>query len=134
MVLGVPFFATIIELTNEFLNKRLEKKGLSTEFEDNTTDDTKKPKLRREAVSLSDGFGPLTKQEKECLLSLSLARKYDLYAKQNSSVLAACVGEYMAATAEADVQAPVVQAVQDETSFESAPAPEAAVTSEESHE
>lgn len=134
MVLGVPFFATIIELTNEFLNKRLEKKGLSTEFESDATEDAKKPKLRRETVSLSDGFGPLTKQEKERLLSLSLARKYDLYAKQNSSVLAACVGEYMAATTEADVQAPVVQAAQDETSFESAPAPETAVTPEESHE
>ena len=58
MVLGVPLFATIIELGNEFLNKRLEKKGLSTEIEDSISEDNKKHKLRREKISLSNGFGP----------------------------------------------------------------------------
>ncbi|MBO5930839.1 MAG: AI-2E family transporter [Clostridia bacterium] len=100
MVLGVPLFATIIELVNEFLNKRLEKKGLSTEIEDSMDEDNKKHKHRHEKVSLSNGFGPLTKEEKTRLLSYSLARKYDLYDKQDNATLAACVGEYLDATKE----------------------------------
>lgn len=104
MVLGVPFFATIIELTNEFLNKRLEKKGLSTEFEEETANDKKKSIFHRDSVSLSNGFGPLTSQEKKHLLSFSLARKYDLYTPQTNATLAACVGEYLEATREPEGQ------------------------------
>ena len=100
MVLGVPLFATIIELVNEFLNKRLEKKGLSTEIEDSMSEDNKKHKLRREKVSLSNGFGPLTKEEKTRLLSYSLTRKYDLYAPQDAATVTTCVEEYLQATKE----------------------------------
>ena len=101
MVLGVPFFATIIELTNEFLNKRLEKKGLPTESEE--VEEQKPKKETRKLLSFSDGYGPLTKQEKTRLLSLSLVRKYDLYTQQNNATVAACVGEYIDATQEPEV-------------------------------
>ena len=105
MVLGVPFFATIIELTNEFLNKRLQKKGLPTEIEeDNKAENKKQARRKKEAVSLSDGCGILTQQEKEHLLAFALVNKYDLYAPQNDATLAACVGEYLDATREADTQ------------------------------
>ena len=100
MVLGVPLFATIIELVNEFLNKRLEKKGLSTEIEDDMGEENKKRKSHREKVSLSNGFGPLTKEEKTRLLSYSLTRKYDLYAPQDAATVATCVEEYLQATKE----------------------------------
>ena len=109
MVLGVPLFATIIELGNEFLNKRLEKKGLSTEIEDSISEDNKKHKLRREKISLSNGFGPLTKEEKTRLLSYSLACKYDLYDKQDNATLAACVGEYLDATKEPEADTPATE-------------------------
>ena len=46
MVLGVPFFATIIELTNEFLDKRLKAKGLPTEIEELEIREKKKRKFR----------------------------------------------------------------------------------------
>jgi hypothetical protein len=71
-------------------------------------EDSKKHKLRREKISLSNGFGPLTNEEKAHLLSYSLARKYDLYDKQDNATLAACVGEYLDATKEpeADTTAP----------------------------
>lgn len=97
MVLGVPFFATIIELTNEFLNKRLEAKGMPTDVEEEMPKKEKSRK-KKEAVSLSDGCGPLTEAEKGRLLALSLVNKYDLYAPQGNATLAACVGEYLDAT------------------------------------
>ena len=100
MVLGVPLFATIIELVNEFLNKRLEKKGISTEIEDDMGEENKKRKSPREKASLSNGFGPLTQEEKTRLLSYSLTRKYDLYTPQDAATVAACVEEYWEATKE----------------------------------
>ncbi len=119
MVLGVPLFATIIELTNEFLNKKLESKGLSTEIEDDEAEEKKKSKFHREVLNLSDGNGPLTKQEKTHLLAFSLARKYDLYAPQDNTTLAACVGEYLYATREPEAQEPVAEAVGEEPVIES---------------
>ena len=130
MVLGVPFFATIIELTNEFLNKRLEKKGLSTEI-DEEVEEQKKSKFHREIVSLSDGHGPLTKQERTHLLAFSLARKYDLYAPQNNATLAACVGEYLDATREREMQESVAETIEAEPMVESIPDTVKSTASEE---
>ena len=96
MVLGVPFFATIIELTNEFLNKRLEAKGLPTEVEE--VAEQKKNRFKKEKVCLSEGYGPLTEQERTNLLAFSLVNKYDLYVPQNIATIATCVGEYRDAT------------------------------------
>ena len=98
MVLGVPLFATIIELTNEFLNKRLQDKGLPTDTDEEEVKDRKASRFKKTPVSLSDGKGPLTKQEKEYLLAFALANKYDLYTPQNNATLAACTDEYLDAT------------------------------------
>ena len=103
MVLGVPIFATAIELTNEFLNKRLQSKGLPTEVEDGEPEGKKKKKPRRELINLTDGYGPLTEQEKSHLLAFALANKYDLYAPQTHTTLAACVKEYFDATKKEEV-------------------------------
>ena len=119
MVLGVPLFATIIELTNEFLNKRLQDKGLPTEIADGETEEQKKPKMRRVPLQLSDGYGPLTKQEKTHLLAFALANKYDLYTLQDNATLAACVGEYIDATREDEQQEPAAEVVETETPCES---------------
>lgn len=114
MVLGVPLFATIIELTNEFLNKRLTDKGLPTETETEEPQKEKKSIFQKEAVSLSDGFGPLTQQEKANLLAFSLVNKYDLYTMQNNATLAACVGEYRDATKETLVEEITTEPVEEE--------------------
>ena len=94
MVLGVPLFATIIELTNEFLNKRLTAKGLPTDTEDDLTEEKKKPRRPKTVVNLTNGQGALTEEEKAHLLAFSLATKYDLYAPQSDTTLAACIREY----------------------------------------
>lgn len=104
MVLGVPLFATIIELTNEFLNKRLEDKGLPTESKEEEPQEKKAFRFKKTPVSLSDGKGPLTQLEREHLLAFSLANKYDLYTPQNSATLAACTQEYLDATQKAEAE------------------------------
>ena len=114
MVLGVPLFATIIELTKEFLNKRLEDKGLPIENDDDGVEEKKKPKLRREVANLADGFGPLTKQEKKHLLAFALANKYDLYTPQNNATLATCVGEYLDAMPKEEINEHVFEATVEE--------------------
>ena len=115
LVLGVPFFATIIELTNEFLNKKLEDKGLSTET---GTEEKKEKKLflfNRRTTSLSNGFGPLTQEEKSHLLAFSLTNKYDLYAPQDNATLSACVREYFETTHHQETSESVVEQVTEES-------------------
>lgn len=120
MILGVPLFATIIELTNEFLGKRLLAKGLPTEIEEDAVEEKKKWKFHRGAVNLTDGCGPLTKNERTHLLAFALANKYDLYTPQSQATLSACVGEYLDATHEEAVQ-DFSPTVAEEVSCETAP-------------
>ena len=133
MVLGVPFFATIIELTNEFLNKRLEAKGLPTEAAEEA-EEKKKPRFKKERISLSDGCGPLTAQEKTRLLAFSLANKYDLYSTQSNATLAACVGEYLEATRLPEVEVCAPDAVSEEITEGSAPIEETVAEPESTEE
>ena len=133
MVLGVPFFATIIELTNEFLNKRLEAKGLPTETTE-VPEEKKKPRFKKERISLSDGCGPLTAQEKTRLLAFSLANKYDLYSTQSNATLTACVGEYLEATRLPEVEVCAPDAVSEEITEGSAPIEETVAEPESTEE
>ena len=125
MILGVPFFATIIELTNEFLNKRLQDKGLPTETENNKPEKKKPSIFQRETINLTDGKGSLTKLEKTRLLAFSLVNKYDLYAPQENATLAACVNEYLEATQSAEeTQEDIAEVTSDESISECASAEE----------
>lgn len=121
MILGVPLFATIIELTNEFLGKRLLAKGLPTEIEEDAVEEKKKWKFHREAVNLTDGCGPLTKNERTHLLAFALANKYDLYTPQSQATLSACVGEYFDATHDEAAQDSSTAVAEEEASCETAP-------------
>lgn len=115
MVLGVPLFATIIELTNEFLNKRLKDKGLPTETDNGITEEKQKTKFHREVLNLADGFGPLTNQEKTHLLAFALVNKYDLYTPQNNATLTTCIDEYLEAMPKTEnVQEPVAESITDD--------------------
>ena len=51
MIIGVPLFATVLELAGRFLDNRLKKKGLSTETDDYYTPDGGEPTLSE----ISDG-------------------------------------------------------------------------------
>ena len=124
MVLGVPLFATIIELTNEFLNKRLQDKGLPTEIEDSETEPKKGSIFHRKAVNLADGQGVLTNGEKTRLLAFALANKYDLYTPQDNTTLAACVNEYLDMTQKEKTQEFAVEQTTNEPLCESANAEE----------
>ena len=118
MVLGVPLFATIIELTNEFLNKRLQDKGLPTEVKDDDSVEKKKTRTKKAVVTLTDGNGPLTQQERSYLLAFSLATKYDLYTQQGNATLIACTNEYRDATAKFELQQSAKEEIEVESSAE----------------
>lgn len=124
MVLGVPLFATIIELTNEFLNKRLRDKGLPTEIEDTETEKKKSSIFRRAATNLSDGQGPLTDSERTHLLAFALANKYDLYTPQSNNTLTTCVNEYLDMTQKKKMQEPMAEEAANEILCDSANAEE----------
>ena len=130
MVLGVPLFATIIELTKGFLNKRLEAKGLPTEVAEET-DSKKKSRRRKERISLSAGYGPLTQEEKTHLLAFSLANKYDLYSAQSNATLAACVGEYLDATRMPEAEESAPELTVEEIADSTVPTEEQATVTEE---
>ena len=118
MVLGVPLFATIIELTNEFLNKRLKDKGLPTEIEDSAPQKKKSSIFARAAVDFADGQGPLTGSERTHLLAFSLANKYDLYTPQNNATLVACVNEYLGKMQENERQEAAIEEPADKNTCE----------------
>lgn len=101
MVLGVPLFATIIELGKEFLNKRLRAKGLPVDAEENHSEKNKK-RRKKEVANLADGRGSLTVDEKNLLLAYSLVRKHDLWGIPDPQQSATCVAEYRAAVEEKD--------------------------------
>ena len=69
---------------------------------DESATEEKKRRTKKPAISLSNGYGPLTQQEKKHLLAFALANKYDLYTPQNNATLAACTGEYLDATLTAE--------------------------------
>lgn len=119
MVLGVPLFATVIELTNEFLNKRLHDKGLPTEIDNNEVEEKNSPRFRRETVNLADGLGPLTELEKTRLLAFACVRKYDLYAPQSNATLAACVNEYLDTVRKDETQKPIAETTTNQSICES---------------
>ncbi len=93
MLLGVPLFATILELGSSFLDEKLKKKGLPSETEYYATDslptdetDTPKKsawrKRRRDARS-----GSLTLEEKQQLNAYALAQKHRLFSENPDEVL-----------------------------------------------
>ena len=101
MVIGVPLFATVLELTSEFLDKRLKKKGLSTDAESYYAYDIDPPpkeeegnllqrmhrkKLLRLQQESAGGEGNLTAFERFQLDSYALAQKYQVLSKKNDVI------------------------------------------------
>ena len=105
-------------MTNEFLAKRLKAKGLPTEIEEDEVEEKKKSKFHRKAVNLTDGYGPLTKEERTHLLTFALANKYDLYEPQSDATLSACVNEYLDATRQEEAEEAMVEVRETQTPCE----------------
>ena len=97
MIVGVPLFATVMELTKTFLDNRLKKKGLSTVTDDYYTPDGGEPSLTEisegadaqatQAVTpflLSDGCGNLTEKERRALERYRTAKAQEKDAQQSN--------------------------------------------------
>ena len=112
MVIGVPLFATVLELTNDWLNKRLEKRGLAISDEDPDNGDTppsndadekilgriqKKYTIRNRAPVIG-GKGSLTALEHLQIDSFRLLHKYQVDTKKPEALPSDFVEEEIALT------------------------------------
>ena len=100
MVLGVPLFATVLELTSDALDKRLQKKGLPTETEIYqsaeliTASATKLQGRRRRRTravkdpALCNGEGNLSAHEQESLALYARAKECGLLSDRSDAALA----------------------------------------------
>lgn len=100
MVIGVPLFATVLELTGNYLDKRLESKGLSTSTagyyahgsapveEENETLFRRMQKKRLLRLQQHDtgGRGDLSALERFQLDTYALGLKYGVFSKKNEEI------------------------------------------------
>lgn len=101
MVLGVPLFATVLELTDRYLKKRLKEKGLpegTNHYYGSQAEGTEKSnrmkKQKTEKPPRDGGFGILSETEKKALLAYALVRKHALDENPTSEALAEFHAEY----------------------------------------
>lgn len=93
MVLGVPLFATVLELTNGFLNKRLKKKGIPISNEEEPEEKEglfarfKNKSLYLQKNYTEGGNGDLSRREKFQLDTYSLAVKYHIFSESSDEAL-----------------------------------------------
>lgn len=123
MVMGVPLFATILELSDKFIEKRLKKKGRPSSADEYYPDDEtdhkvsrrhhhsklfkryKQKMLRLKQEQLADGgIGDLTKFERFQLETYSIACKYNIFSDFSEESLAqfAAAESAIAATVDPD--------------------------------
>jgi hypothetical protein len=118
MVLGVPLFATVLELSGDWLDSRLKKKGLSTATEDyyvpellgeeSKPDKTVFEKMQerialRRQVTVEGGNGELNTLEHFRLETYELAKKHDLFSKEDDASLLEFAAEEAALAEETEV-------------------------------
>ncbi len=122
MVLGVPLVATILELTDYYLNSLLRKKGLPCEADEKPKEQKKSRQpgsggrlsrlfrhLRRKVLRipepLSDtGTGDLTQFEQFQLQTYALARKYRIFSEPSEEVIARFSSEESALQAAVEIK------------------------------
>jgi predicted PurR-regulated permease PerM len=118
MVLGVPLFATVLELSGDWLDSRLKKKGLSTATEDyyvpellgeeSKPDKTVFEKMQerialRRQITVEGGNGELNTLEHFRLETYELAKKHDLFSKEDDASLLEFAAEEAALAEETEV-------------------------------
>jgi len=100
MVLGVPLFATVLEIGGNYLNKRLQNKGIAPNTENAPAEDAVASKKEQRYVkkhpTLSDGLGSLTADEENTILACRLAKKHLLTDEGERDNLSAFAAEYLA--------------------------------------
>lgn len=102
MILGVPLFATVLELTSAWLDRRLQKKGLPTETEiyqsaeavtAAAVADTPMPKRRKLLKNKtvgginSSGEGDLSPFDRYCLKTHAIAKKHGLFTRRSEEAM-----------------------------------------------
>ena len=119
MILGVPLFATVLELTSELLDKRLRDRGLPTDtdiyytpdlteqYEGGTVFDRIREKKTRKRPVSAGGEGDLTAMERFRLDTYELAKKHELFSVKSEEILDRFAAEEaeLAATAEEEILA-----------------------------
>ena len=102
MILGVPLFATVLELTSAWLDRRLQKKGLPTETDiyqsvemvAAASADAPLPKRRKHSKSKiksgisNGGEGDLSAFDRFCLKTHALAKKHGLFSHRSDEAIA----------------------------------------------
>ena len=116
MVLGVPLFATILELSDTYLEKRLQKKGIPSEKKNTDAEPEggiikrfKKRAIRLRENTTDGGEGDLTRFEKLQLDTYALAIKHHIFSESSDDALARFAAEKAALlnaveTADANVE------------------------------
>ncbi|MBQ8310080.1 MAG: AI-2E family transporter [Clostridia bacterium] len=105
MVLGVPLFATVLELTDRYLKKKLKEKGLPAGTEHYYGKQTEvaieKSIAKKKRKQASDGItrtcggkGDLTQYELDALKAYTLVRKHGLDSDRSADALASFHTEY----------------------------------------
>lgn len=127
MLVGVPLFATVIELVKLYLDQRLREKGLPGHAQDfDAQDAAKEPekvrkKIRRQKRMAPGGSGDLSPLEQIQLRTYALARKYRIFTDHSDEALNEFAAEAAAVFA-------AVAAEEEAKESSAANAPEAAAT------
>lgn len=110
MVLGVPLFATVLELTDRYLKKKLEEKNLPSDVEHyygkqsevtrNKEKSKSKQKSAEKPIFDDGGKGSLTQRERNALKAHSLMSKHTLDDSCSEEALAKFYAEYASETNE----------------------------------
>lgn len=92
MVLGVPLFATVLELSDTYLEKRLQKKGIATEKKKEEPEGGLIKRFKKRAIRLREntadgGEGDLTRFEKLQLDTYALAIKHHIFSESSDDAL-----------------------------------------------
>ena len=93
MVLGVPLFATILELVDSYLEKRLKKKGIHSVNAEKPEESGglifrfKRKALRLQEDAADGGMGDLTRLERLQLSTYELAIKYHVFSETTDDAL-----------------------------------------------
>lgn len=127
MLVGVPLFATVIELVKLYLDQRLREKGMPGHAQDfDAQDAAKEPekvrkKIRRQKRLAPGGSGDLSPLEQIQLRTYALARKYRIFTDHSDEALNEFAAEAAAVFA-------AVAAEEEAKESSAANAPEAAAT------
>lgn len=101
MVVGVPLFATVLELTDKYLNKKLKAKGLPTDIEENEQSKNAAQKIQNR----DGGKGSLTETERKKLSAFALAIRHRVLSNPEEAALSSFAKEYAQATGTSETDA-----------------------------